>query len=180
MAFIVAAYSLRTNAQEEAPFPPSPGNVSPIATLVSDDEPGERLVITGNVYGADGRTPLPGFVLYLYETDASGVYNKTDRKWWRPRIRGWIRTDEDGRYEIRTIKPGSYPGSRNPAHIHVIAKIEGSEPDWLDDFLFEGDPFLSDKDLKRFESEGRFSPVMKIVRDTTGVLHCTRDFKIQR
>jgi protocatechuate 3,4-dioxygenase beta subunit len=149
-----------------------------VATLVTADEPGEKLIISGTVYAEKGGTPLPGFVLYLYQTDATGVYNTTDGSWQGPRIRGWVRTDSDGKYEIRTIKPGSYPGSRNPAHIHVIVKPPGKDPDWIDDFLFEGDPFLTDKDRGRLKGEETFSPVMKVTRDESGMLHCRRDIMI--
>jgi protocatechuate 3,4-dioxygenase beta subunit len=178
LAIMLLARPFPSIGQEEAPYPPPPADVSSVVYMVTDNEPGERLVINGVVYGSDSRTPLDGFVLYLYQTDASGVYNSTDRSWKRPRIRGWVKTDKEGRYEIRTIKPGNYPGSRNPAHIHVIAKLPGRDPDWLDDFLFEGDPFLSQKDRRRLETEGTFSPVMKIARGEGGVLHCKRDIKI--
>ena len=137
-------------SQESAPFPPPPSDVSPVVTLVTADEPGERLIVDGIACSGDGRTPLPGFVLYLYQTDATGVYNKTDGNWQRPRIRGWVRTDSNGKYEIRTIKPGSYPGSRNPAHIHVIVKPSGKDPDWIDEFLFDGDPFRSPVSIIHF------------------------------
>jgi protocatechuate 3,4-dioxygenase beta subunit len=176
LCFMLSASFSRS--QEEAPFPPPPESVSSVATLVSQSEPGERLIIRGKLYARDGQTPLPGFVLYLYQTDSSGVYNNTDGKWWHPRIRGWLRTAADGSYEIRTIKPGSYPGSRNPAHIHVIAKVGNNKPDWLDDFLFEGDPFLSESDRGRIATDGNFSPVMKIKRESDGTLHCSRDIRI--
>ena len=178
IACVIATIPTLSHSQEKAPYPPAPSDASSVATMTSNDEPGEQLVINGIVYEADGRTPISGFVLYLYQTDSSGVYNKTDRSWQRPRIHGWVRTDNDGKYEIRTIKPGSYPGSRNPAHIHAIVKLAGSEAEWIDDFLFEGDPFLSSKDRKRIENEGRFSPVMSIERDEKGVLRCKRDIKI--
>ncbi len=165
-------------SQESAPFPPPPSDISHIASMVTENEPGERLIINGIVYAGDGRTPLPGFVLYLYQTDATGVYNKTDGSWQRPRIRGWVRTDSDGKYEIRTIKPGSYPGSRNPAHIHVIVKPADKDPDWIDEFLFDGDPFLSESDRKRVTEEGAFSPVMKVTRDGDGTLRARRDIRI--
>ncbi|MEX2088444.1 MAG: hypothetical protein WEB62_01690, partial [Bacteroidota bacterium] len=55
------------------------------------------------------KTPAAGVLLYVYQTDATGAYNNDDGSWQRPRINGWFRTDKNGRYEIRTIKPGSYP-----------------------------------------------------------------------
>jgi protocatechuate 3,4-dioxygenase beta subunit len=164
-------------AQDVVPFPPPPHEVSSVATLVTSDEPGERLVITGIVYTSDGKTPYPDFILYLYQTDATGVYNMTDRSWMRPRIRGWVRTDKDGKYEIRTVKPGSYPGSRNPAHIHAIVKLPGNEPDWIDDFLFEDDPFLTERERNRAAS-GDFSHIMRATRRADGTLVCTRNIKL--
>jgi protocatechuate 3,4-dioxygenase beta subunit len=164
---------------EEAPFPPPPSDVSSVATLVSPDEPGEHLTISGRVYKEDGKTPYEGFVLYLYQTDASGVYNRIDGNWQRPRIRGWVKTDDDGRYVVHTIKPGSYPGSRNPAHIHVIVKVPGHDPKWIDDFLFEGDPYVNQAEVKRNRSAGDFSAIMKVHKDGKGKGRCLRNIRIQ-
>jgi protocatechuate 3,4-dioxygenase beta subunit len=165
-------------AQEVAPFPPAPDDVSSLATLVGDSEPGEKLVITGTVYQTDRKTPRPGFLLYIYQTDATGMYNRVDGNWQRPRLRGWVKTDRLGRYEIRTIKPGSYPRSNNPAHIHVIVKVGKSDPRWIDDFLFEGDPFLRGSDRELSGTQGTFSPVMRVSRDEQGRLLCRRDIVI--
>ncbi len=164
-------------AQEVAPFPTAPGNISSVATLVSDNEPGERLIITGIVYKSDRKTPMPHFILYFYQTDATGVYNHSDRSWMRPRIHGWVKTDKSGRYEIRTIKPGSYPGSRNPAHIHVIVALPGKQPNWIDDFLFEHDPYLSEPDRKR-SLKDNFSHIMKSTKENDGMLRATRNIKL--
>ncbi len=168
-----------TLAKEDAPFPPPPKDVSSVAKLVSENEPGEKLVVTGTVYNSDRKTPLPDFILYVYQTDATGVYNKADGNWQRPRIRGWVKTDKNGRYELRTIKPGSYPGSRNPAHIHVIVKPPDGEPTWIDDFLFAGDPFLSEQQNARPNEEDAFCHIMKIERDGDGTLHCKRDIIVR-
>lgn len=165
--------------REEAPFPPPPANVSSVVELVSDSEPGQRLVITGTVYKADGKTPFAGLVLYLYQTDATGVYNNKDGSWQRPRIHGWVKADREGRYEIRTIKPGSYPRSRIAAHIHAIVKLDGEEAKWIDDFLFAGDEFLSEKEKSKLSSAGSLSAVMKENVDKNGVLHCRRDIVIR-
>ncbi len=164
-----------TRAQEEAPYPPAPGDVSSIASVVSENEPGDKLVITGTVCKSDRKTPYGEVVLYFYQTDATGVYNKTNGSWQQPRIRGWVKTDPKGRYEIRTVKPGSYPGSRNPAHIHVIVGIPGEKPRWLDEFLFEGDPFIPREDIRKFAQAGSFSSIMKIIKDEKNVLRCVRD-----
>ena len=168
------------HAQDSAPFPDPPPGVSSTAVLAAESEPGEHIVIRGTVYHADGRTPYAGLVFYLYQTDASGAYNTTNRSWREPRLRGWLRTGDDGRYEIRTIKPGSYPGSRNPAHIHAIVRLPGRSPKWIDDFLFAGDPFLTERQMEGAASRGKFSNIMKLTRTGDGSLEGIRDIALDQ
>lgn len=162
-------------SQEEAPFPPAPSTVSSIATITGKDEPGEPLHITGRVYQSDWKTAYSGLVLYFYQTDVTGVYNRTDNYYGRPRLYGWARTDENGNYEIRTIKPGSYPRRNEAAHIHVTVKLPGSRAQWLESFLFYGDPNLSESERRQPDSLGRLSPVLRTTKDKDGVLHAVRD-----
>jgi protocatechuate 3,4-dioxygenase beta subunit len=177
-AYVLGAiFTCSLAAQEIPPFPPPPSNVSSVATLVSEQEQGERLIITGTIYRSDGTTPMRDFVLYLYQTDASGVYNHADRSWRNSRIHGWVKTDKNGRYEIRTIKPGSYPGSRNPAHIHVIVQLPGKQPTWIDDFLFDDDPYVGDRDRKKFVGTD-FAHVMKTSKGSDGVLRAIRNITL--
>lgn len=178
--FLLGAYLLLASpiaAQEEAPFPPPPENIGAAVTLPPAHEPGEPLTIRGTVYRTDGTTPYAGFVLFLYQTDRKGVYNSTNGSWREPRIRGWVKTDDSGRYEIQTIRPGSYPGSRNPAHIHAVIKLPGKRARWIDDFLFEGDPFVT-ADLQSISArQGKFANVMKLTREQ-GRITAWRDIKI--
>ena len=167
-------------SQESAPFPPPPPGISSVATIVTEDEPGNRLVIEGKVYHSDKTTPYSGLVLYFYQTDATGVYNKTDGSYLRPRLYGWVKTDKDGAYELRTIKPGSYPRSRQTAHIHVTVKSPGTSARWLDSYLFEGDPNLSESEIRQIQTERRFSPVVKLSQGKSGELHAVRDIVISR
>ncbi len=118
----------------------------------------------GTVYHADGTAPFRGLIIYLYQTDASGVYNHANRGWREPRLRGWLKTGDRGAYEIQTIKPGSYPGSRNPAHIHAIVRLPGDAQEWIDDFLFDGDPFLADQQQQESLKKGKFANIMKLTR----------------
>jgi len=171
--------SVPLQSQESAPFPPPPDNVNHIAVLADQKEPGERITITGTVYKSDGKTPAAGFVLYFYQTDATGVYNRTDGSYRTPRLHGWAKTDQSGSYEVRTIKPGSYPKGRNPAHIHVTAPAPGGKTEWLSSFLFEGDPYLSKIDQQRPDRDGCFSPVLRFHRSAQGTLVARRDILIQ-
>jgi protocatechuate 3,4-dioxygenase beta subunit len=165
-------------AQETPPFPPPPAGVSSTSVLAPAQEPGEPLVIRGAVYHADGTTPYKDLILYLYQTDESGVYNHENQSWREPRLRGWVKTGNDGTYEIRTIKPGSYPGSRNPAHIHAIIQLPGKRPQWIDDFLFEDDPFVTERQRRDSRKQGRFSNIIKLARSGEKGLLGTRDIKV--
>lgn len=110
------------------------------ARVAPEGEPGERLVLTGRVLQPDGRTPAPGVVLYLHQTDATGIYRRADGALV---LQGWLRTDAAGRYRIETVRPGPYPSGEMPAHIHVYVGEPGREPYYLNDFVFEGDPQLT-------------------------------------
>jgi len=173
LALVVAASV--APCQESAPHPPPPSTVSFSATIAARDEPGTPLIITGRVFHSDKKTLYAGLILYFYQTDESGVYNKTDGSFLRPRLHGWVKTDKDGRYELRTIKPGSYPRRNESAHIHVTTKGSGTSARWLDEILFEGDPNLSDAERRKMDEMGRFSPVVRLSKDGNGVLHAVRD-----
>jgi protocatechuate 3,4-dioxygenase beta subunit len=59
-----------------------------IVFTASPEEPGEPMVLSGAVCGADGRTSLEGGRLYLYHTDAQGYYLRPRNDRHRPRSRG--------------------------------------------------------------------------------------------
>lgn len=175
IAILLLGVNSWTSAQETPPLPERPKAISSSVTIGGEEEPGERLVVSGTFYRSDRKTPVAGILLYIYQADAGGVYNKTDGSWQRPRLNGWFRTDEEGRYTIRTVKPGSYPQSRQSAHIHLVIVPENGRGRWLDDFLFEGDPYLSERDQQRPTREGKFSNVMTIRKGQDGSLSCERD-----
>ena len=117
------------------------------ATLPDYATPGTSLQISGRVFKADGKTPAPGVVLYIYHTDHTGIYPvKGDEKGWGRRhgyLRGWIKTNANGEYIFLTKRPAPYPGRRDPAHIHCIVKEPGMNEYYIGDFLFEDDPLVS-------------------------------------
>src|SRR5262245_51909385 len=104
---------------------------SPAAVIASASEPGPRLLVRGRLFAPDGERPAAGALVYASQTDATGVYNP-DRNA-PPRLRGYMKTDADGRFEYETIRPGSYPGTRNPAHVHHQAWGGGWPAQWLGD-----------------------------------------------
>lgn len=117
-----------------------------IDTLPGFDQPGQKIAISGTVFHSDGKTPAKDVIIYVYHTDQNGLYpKKGDEKGWARQhgyIRGWLKTDGNGFYKFFTLLPASYPDSRNPKHIHITVKEPGKTAYWLEDFLFEGDPYL--------------------------------------
>ena len=138
-------------AARPAPYPcegcevvrrPSPDTLGWRLAMASDDEPGARLVLDGRVLQADGRTPAPGVVLYLHQTDATGVYRRDDGG--ALALQGWLKTDADGRYRIETVRPGPYPSGTMPAHVHVYVGEPGRAPYYLNDVVFADDPLVTE------------------------------------
>jgi protocatechuate 3,4-dioxygenase beta subunit len=130
-------------------------------TIVTPKEPGESLVVTGRVVDADGR-PAKQAVMYLYQTSAKGRYSdraahisarEGDRK--HARLFGYLRTDAEGRFELRTIRPGGYPDSDLPCHIHVeIERADKEAGNFTTEIQFDDDPRLTAAWRKRSRQEG--------------------------
>ena len=146
--------------------------------LTSPGEPGEPLIVRGTIFGADGKTPIPGARLYVYHTDAQGYYNAHHSFHEPPRIRGWMKTNAQGKYKFRSIKPAPYPGRKIPAHIHPTADAPGYPARWIDEYWFEGDPFLKLEDVQKNSALGLFSQILKLDKDSNGVLVGIRHIRL--
>jgi hydroxyquinol 1,2-dioxygenase len=99
------------------------------------DVKGEPAFYSGRVLSSDGR-PIAGALLDVWSGDGEGTYDMQMEDDVGMKARGRIRTDADGRYSFRSIKPEYYPVPTDgpvgvmlrkmgrhpmrPGHIHMI------------------------------------------------------------
>ncbi len=149
-----------------------------IDTLPDFNEPGPKLEVSGTIYKHDGKTPAKDVILYVYHTDQKGEYSvRGDEKDWGKRhgyIRGWIKTNADGKYKFYTLRPGAYPTGGNPAHIHPIISEADGHVYWIDEYLFDDDPILTDSERKDQPGRGG-SGILKTKRAKNGILMAERN-----
>jgi len=136
--------------REGAPELPAGGNMAP------RDMKGIPTVVSGRVLTLDGE-PIAGARLDVWQADSSGLYDSQYAETDELHLRGQFRTDEEGRFLIRTVRPVYYaiptdgPVGRmlsatnrhpwRPAHIHFVVSAEGYEP--VTTHIFDdADPYL--------------------------------------
>ena len=194
VGLLLASFSIAACAEMRQPLPdcewcgkadaPPDERLTWRAQIAHDDEPGERIVLRGRVFMPDGETPAPDVLVYAYQTDATGVYpmrgGETGNARRHGALRAWLRTDSEGRYEIRTIKPAPYPSRTEPAHIHVTLTARGGDEHWIDDFWFEGDPLITDRMRARTQDTGRFSGIIRLETNEQGERAAQRDLRLRR
>lgn len=167
----------------EAAYERSAETLAWSAVVADADEPGERLVAKGTVYGTDGKTPQDGVVIYFHQTNAEGLYaDGTDESEWsrrNGRLRAWARTGPDGRYRFETIKPAPYPDMTMPAHLHFIVLEPGKRPYYIDDVVFDGE-FMVDETYRAKQELRGGSGIVTLSRDADGTLLARRDIVLER
>ena len=149
------------------------------ATLANENEPGERLFVSGRVFEADGHTPAAKIRMMFYQTDKNGIYGTRSGK---PseiaRLRGSLVTGPEGQYEVWTIRPGAYPNGRTPAHIHyVITNHDGSVHH--DALEFSDDPLVDTSKAAGAASGAAFAQMQTPVKDAKGVWRVQKDVQLK-
>lgn len=140
---------------------------------------GLKIEVAGTIYHLDGKTPAKDIILYVYHTDQTGNYtaHHNETGWGRRHgsLRTWLKTNEKGQYKFYTLRPASYPGSKNPAHIHATIKEPGKTPYWIDEFVFDDDPFLTAEKRTHIQGRGGKTGVLSNGISSDGVMKYTRN-----
>ena len=123
---------------------------------------GERIVVTGRVLEEDGR-PVRNALVEIWQTNAGGRYRHENDQHPAPLDpnfsgAGRTLTDDEGRYEFVTIKPGAYPWRNHPnawrpAHIHFSLFGRAFSSRLVTQMYFPGDPLFA------------YDPIFQSVRD---------------
>jgi protocatechuate 3,4-dioxygenase beta subunit len=106
------------------------------SVLVSANDDGERLVISGSV-SSTSCEPLAKATIDVWQANAKGDYDLDGF-----RFRGRMAADAKGRWQVSTIVPGRYLNGRRyrPAHIHVKVSAPGFDT-LTTQLYFDGDPY---------------------------------------
>lgn len=135
-----------------------------------EDEPGEPLVVSGVIRDADGK-PVRDAIVYLFHTDARGLYSRDGMDEMNPRLFAYLRTAADGAYEVRTIRPARYPNEPVEQHIHYEITAAGFQKKiWR--LGFADDPHWNGKTPPRW--------VAPVTRGPDGVKRSVCDIVMER
>lgn len=166
----------------EAIFEYGDKNLSSVDTLPDFGINEAQMKITGTVYHKDGKTPASGVIIYIYHTNSSGEYPKRGNETgWAQRhgyIRGWTKTNSDGKYTFYTFRPAAYPNAKEPAHIHITIKEPDKNEYYLDDYLFDDDPLLTPAVRSRSRNRGGSGIVN--IKEQADILLVHRDIFLGR
>ncbi|MEM8795178.1 MAG: intradiol ring-cleavage dioxygenase [Pseudomonadota bacterium] len=103
-------------------------------------EDGPPALVEGQISNAKGE-PIAGAMIHVWETGPEGLYEQQDPNQPDMNLRGRFKTDEQGRYAFRGVRPVSYPipydgptgdllqlmgrHPYRPAHIHMVVEAPG-------------------------------------------------------
>ncbi|RME40060.1 MAG: hypothetical protein D6788_04155 [Planctomycetota bacterium] len=168
----------------EAVFQGLPSQLSSVARIAPPDERGEPMRIEGKVLDRNG-APAAGTIVYAYHANVDGVYPPAERFRGRAayrhgRLRGWARADAQGRYRFETVRPGGYPDSETPQHVHMHVIEPGRCTYYIDSIVFTDDPRLTPEKRRRYERGRGGSAVVTPRRDSRGVWVVTRNIVLGR
>jgi len=151
----------------------APLNAPSSIVVAGREEPGERMIVTGQV--TVGGKPVRGVSIYAFHADADGLYTKdgsnSDEN---ARLHGAMRTDANGRYRYETIRPRGY--GNNPGHLHHVVSAPGYRTR-LRDFWFADDP-LAIEQCKPGDTSGYCAFVGPVTRGVDGVWNATHNFEM--
>ncbi|MEX5257920.1 catechol 1,2-dioxygenase [Kocuria arenosa] len=144
----------------EGPYyvPGAPELPTPATVEMREDEEGTPLLFKGRFTDTDGN-PITGAQVEIWHADAAGFYSQ-----YAPGLPEWlfratVKADENGYFEINTMRPAPYQiptegacgqlisaagwHAWRPAHLHIKVSAPGYQP-VIQQLYFPGDPHNED------------------------------------
>lgn len=145
-----------TESSVLGPFYVEGSPLLPVGASLIGTNDGERVLMHGRVFDAQGQ-PLAGAMLDFWQTDADGQYSQATPQKGEFNLRCRMRTDVQGRYALRTVKPRYYSvpydgpvgdllraGARHalrPSHFHVLLTAPGHRR-LVTELFADDDPYI--------------------------------------
>src|SRR5437764_14640722 len=167
-----------------------------VGNIANRNWTGTRTLISGRVLDLDGK-PVAGALLDVWQTQTNGLYDAQDESADELHMRGKFRTDAEGRYLIRTVRPVNYPIPSDgpvgrmlkatgrhpwrPAHTHFVVSAEGYDPvtthifDRIDPYL-QSDAVFAVKDSLICDFVDHPTPDKTATRLGIAGPYCTAEF----
>lgn len=133
------------------------------------NEGNQKLILTGKVFQLDGKTPAPDVIIYYWHTDEKGLYSsdaKTPEKATvHGKLRGWVKSDKNGNYRIKTSRPAAYPTQDIPQHIHLSIKEPDIDNEYFADLYFDDDPLYLNHKKKYGKADRAGTEILRVLLD---------------
>ena len=153
---------------------------SPIRTnLRLPNSMGTPIILKGNIFREDGKTPIPDALVEIWHCDENQVYDNTSDNY---NYRGGQITKDDGKYEFKSILPIPYKASPTdesswrPAHIHMRVSVLNQQDLITQIYFKEGKYVDKDKWASAPEAKNRILQI----RDVKGVGEITFNVVLQK
>lgn len=177
-----------TKGSIEGPYyVPDTERLSSKSTLpMRPDEAGTRLVFAGQVRDLDGRA-LPAATVEIWHADAKGYYSHFASNTPDGILRGTVEVDDEGRFEITTVRPAPYQIPTDgptgwfiekagwhpwrPGHLHLMVKSPGKRT-ITTQLYFDGGDWVDDDVASAVKPE----LILRPQADADGVEHVVYDF----
>lgn len=105
---------------------------------------GAPIILKGNIFKEDGKTPINNALVEIWHCDENEVYDNASDEY---KYRGGQKTKADGKYAFRSILPVPYKAnptdeaSWRPAHIHMRVSVPGQQ-DLITQIYFKGGKYV--------------------------------------